>query len=225
MPLTFEGSYGVHFDCEPQKKISKKVARKQRAAKACAARFGWDDEKYEDAMKGKIAFTGDGWLDLENFLHGIDEPIVLEQDVKPFTLPHVNRSAIAAWERDLDALNASLSTIPREILEKIELLADFNYNIHWQYNEPSGTTPSDYLGDFFNEEANDCLPRTEEADEFVNFLNMLNLANSEEDIADLRASHEMVKDYCEKNDLDATTIGLNLRGIHARNVLITQVSR
>lgn len=118
MPLTWEGMRGIHFNEPTKKKITKKTARQQRARKACALRFGWSSEDYDRAINGEIAYANYGMIDLENYLHGIDEPVLLEQDVIPFNLPHINQIAAAAWKRDIDAIDQSLSEIPREVREK-----------------------------------------------------------------------------------------------------------
>jgi len=225
MPLTWEGMRGIHFNEPTKKKITKKTARQQRARKACALRFGWSSEDYDRAINGEIAYANYGMIDLENYLHGIDEPVLLEQDVIPFNLPHINQIAAAAWKRDIDAIDQSLSEIPREVREKAFLLAEHNYNVHWQYNNPPGDTPPDYLGEFLDNEANTQQPLTKKATKFVNFLDAINIANNEEDIAELRVAHNVVKDYCKKNNWCAEEIGRKMRSIDARCRLLYAISK
>lgn len=225
MPITWEGIRGIYFKDNTQKKISKKVARQQRARKACALRFGWSSEDYDKAINGEIAYADYGMIYLENYLHGIDEPVLLEQDVVPFNLPHINQIATAAWGRDIDEIDRSLSEVPQKIRDDAFLLAQYNYNIHWQYNNPPGDTFPDYLGEFLDDEANAQQPFTEKATAFVEFLDMLNLANNEEDIAEIREKHESVKAYCNQNGWCAEEIGLKMRGIDARHQLIYAVSK
>lgn len=217
MPLTYESHYAVCFESKLVKRISKKSKAADRLRKMWATRAGIDETLYDNMIHGRVIPSDYQPIALEPYLHGVENPLYLEQEARCFPLPSINAAAVAEWTNDIAKLRAQLNKqfIPKPVRTAALELANDNFTIEIERGNVDGVNaPEDYLGNYFARNTAD--PK------FIDELESYSILHEFNDLSRMRNLDAMVKSFfaTHPGGMSETELSRIVRAIEARKLLI-----